>query len=185
MELGNVAAFLAIDRHGGFTRAAEALHLSQPATSRRVQLLERELGAPLFDRIPRGVVLTDAGRAFLPHAEAMLASLHDGIDAVDAVRGTSTGTVTLALVGTLASTALTDRLRQFRDAHPGIDLRLRTALSVEVSALVRRGDATLGLRYEDDPDPELVSTPVDAEPLVPVCAADHPLAGARRVAPGA
>ncbi len=185
MELDHVEAFLAIARHGGFTRAAEQLHLSQPATSRRIQLLERELGAPLFERIPAGVVLTEAGRAFLPHAEALLASLRDGIDAVDAVRGATTGTVTLALVGTLASTALTGRLRQFRDAHPGIDLRLRTALSVEVSALVRRGDATLGLRYEPDPDPDLACTAAGEERMVPVCAPGHPLAGARRVTPAA
>src|SRR5688500_14281781 len=185
MELANVEAFLAVVRHGGFTRASEQLHLSQPATSRRIQLLEAELGAPLFERIPAGVVLTDAGAAFLPHAELLLAALRDGIDAVDAVRGSEHGTVTLALVGTLASTALTARLRRFRDAHPGIDLRLRTALSVEVSALVRRGDATLGLRYEADPDDDLVSLPVHDEPLVPVCAPGHPLAGARRVAPAA
>jgi DNA-binding transcriptional LysR family regulator len=174
-----------LDHVGGFTRAASSLHLSQPAISRRIQLLETELGAPLFERIPAGVLLTDAGRAFLPHAELLLAALRDGVDAVEAVRGASTGTVTLALVGTLASTALTERLRRFRDAHPGIDLRLRTALSVEVSALVRRGDATLGLRYEPDPDPDLVSTPVEQERMVPVCAPDHPLAAARRVAPAA
>ena len=185
MELANVEAFLAVARHGGFTRAAAGLHLSQPATSRRIQLLEAELGAPVFERIAAGVLLTDAGRAFLPHAELLLASLRDGIDAVDAVRGTRTGTVTLALVGTLASTALTERLRRFRDAHPGVDLRLRTALSVEVSALVRRGDATLGLRYEPDPAPDLVSVHVHDERLVPVCAAAHPLARARRVAPSA
>jgi DNA-binding transcriptional LysR family regulator len=183
VELDHVEAFLAIVRHGGFTRAASALHLSQPATSRRIQLLERELGAPLFERIPAGVVLTEAGRAFLPHAEALLASLRDGIDAVEAVRGTRTGTVALALVGTLASTGLAEQLQAFRDAHPDVDVRLRTALSMEVSALVRRGDATLGLRYEADPDPALVSTPVREERLVPVCAPGHPLAGTRRVTP--
>lgn len=74
---------------GWFRRAASALHLSQPAISRRVHLLEGELGAPVFDRIRSGVVLTDAGRAFLPHAEALLASMRDGIDAV-AVRASLT-----------------------------------------------------------------------------------------------
>jgi DNA-binding transcriptional LysR family regulator len=185
VELAHVEAFLAIVRRGGFGRASASLHLSQPAISRRVHLLERELGAPLFERIHAGVVLTDAGRAFLPHAEALFASMRDGIDAVDALRGTSRGAVTLAMVGTLASTTLTACLRRFRETSPAIDLRIRTALSAEVSALVRRGDATLGLRYEVDPHPDLVSSTIHHEPLVPVCAADHRLARARRVDPGA
>jgi DNA-binding transcriptional LysR family regulator len=181
MELDHVEAFVAIVRRGGFTRASATLHLSQPAISRRVHLLERELGAPLFERIRGGAVLTEAGRAFLPHAEALLASMRDGIEAVGALRGADRGTVTLAVVGTLASTSLTARLRRFRDTYPAIDLRVRTALSREVSELVRRGDATLGLRYDADPHPDLVSIPVHDEPMVPVCAPHHRLARARRV----
>jgi DNA-binding transcriptional LysR family regulator len=181
VELDHVEAFVAIVRRGGFTRASATLHLSQPATSRRIHLLERELGAPLFERIRTGVVLTEAGRAFLPHAEALLASLRDGIEAVDALRRPDRGAVTLAVVGTLASTSLTGRLRSFRDTCPGVDLRLRTALSPEVSALVRRGEATLGLRYGGDPHADLVSTPIRSEPLVPVCSVHHPLARRRRV----
>ena len=185
MELDHVEAFVTIVRGGGFTRAAATLHVSQPAISRRVRLLEHELGAPLFERIRTGVVLTDAGRAFLPHAEGLLASIRDGIEAVGALRGGSRGSVTLAVVGTLASTGLTERLRRFREAHPGVDLRIRTALSAEVSQLVRRGDAVLGLRYGVDRDPDLVSTKIHDEPLVPVCAARHRLARARRVEPRA
>jgi len=171
-----VEAFLAIARNGGFTRGSAALHLSQPATSRRIKLLEAELGAPLFDRLGRGVTLTEAGRAFLPHAQALLASMRDGIDAVNAVRGTGQGTVTLALVGTLASSSLTARLSRLCQEHPGLDLRLRTALSAEISALVLRGDAALGLRYGTDPDPGLVSVIIHRERLVPVCPPGHPLA---------
>jgi len=176
MELDHVEAFVAIVRHGGFTRASAALHLSQPAVSRRIGLLETELGAPLFERLPGGPLLTEAGRVFLPHAEALLASMRDGAEAVAALSG-ETGAVTLALVGTLAGTALTARLKRFREEHPRVDLRVRTALSAEVSALVRRGDANLGLRYHGDP--ELDSEVVYEEPMLPVCAVDHPLAGAR------
>jgi DNA-binding transcriptional LysR family regulator len=181
MELDHVEAFVAIVRRGGFTRAVATLHLSQPAISRRVHLLEQELGAPLFERVRSGVILTDAGHAFLPHAEALLASMHDGIEAVGALRGATRGTVTLAIVGTLASTGLTERLRRFREAHPTIDLRIRTALSAEVSELVRRGDATLGLRYGNDPHPELVSIKTHDEPMIAVCSRHHRLARARRV----
>jgi DNA-binding transcriptional LysR family regulator len=185
VELDQIEAFVTIVRKGGFTRAAAALHLSQPAISRRVRLLEDAVGAPLFERIRSGAVLTDAGRAFLPPAEALLAAMRDARDAVAALQAADRGAVTLALVGTLAGSPLTAALRRFRDARPGVDLRLRTALSAEVSALVRRGDATLGLRYGVDSHPDLLSTTLHDEPLVPVCAPHHRLARARRVRPAA
>src|SRR5262245_14165242 len=169
MELDHVEAFVAIARCGSFTRASSSLHLSQPAISRRIRLLEQELGAAVFERMRKGVILTEAGDAFLPHAEGLLATMRDGIEAVGALREASQGTVTLALVGTLASTTLTGLLRRFREKHLAIDLRIRTALSAEVSAVVRRGDATLGLRYGSDPHPDLVSSVVHDEPMVPVC----------------
>jgi DNA-binding transcriptional LysR family regulator len=120
MELDQVEAFVAIVRGGGFTRAASILHLSQPAVSRRVELLERALGAPLFERMRSGAILTEAGRAFLPHAEGLLACMRDGVDAVRALHEVDRGTITLALVGTLASTTLTACLQRFRDAHPRV-----------------------------------------------------------------
>src|SRR2546428_3151159 len=140
MELDHVEAFVAIVRRGGFTRAATTLHLSQPAISRRVHLLERELGAPLFERIRGGAVLTDAGRAFLPHAEALLASMRDGIEAVGALRGGDRGAVRLAVVGTPASTTLTQRRRRVPERFPAIDLRGTTPPSRATSQPVRPRD---------------------------------------------
>jgi DNA-binding transcriptional LysR family regulator len=99
------------------------------------------------------------------------------------VEGADRGAITLALVGTLASTPLTACLQGFREAYPRIQLRLRTALSDEVSALVRRGDATLGLRYGTDPHPDLVSAIIHDEPRLVVCSPRHRLARARTVDP--
>ncbi len=183
VEIDQVQAFVAVVRGGGFTRAAVILHLSQPAVSRRLVLLERELGAPLFERIRSGVILTEAGRTFLPHAEGLLACMRDGLDSVRALHQVDRGTITLALVGTLASTTLTGCLQRFRDAHPRVELRLRTALSQEVSVLVRRGDATLGLRYGADPHPEMLAVPIYDEPMMVVCSPRHRLARRRRVSP--
>ena len=185
MQTDQVQAFVAIVRGGGFTRAASLLHLSQPAVSRRLELLERELGAPLFERTRTGVILTEAGKTFLPHAEALLACMRDGLDSVRALQQVDRGAITLALVGTLASTTLTGCLQRFRDAHPRVQLRLRTALSQEISALVRRGDATLGLRYGGDPHPEMLSRTIYDEPMMVVCSPRHRLAHRRHVAPAA
>jgi len=177
-----IEAFVAVVRFGGFTRAAEGLHLSQPALSRRIGLLEHELGQAVFERGRSGARLTDAGEVFLPHAEAALASARDGAAAVRALAQGDVGRVTLAIVGTLASTGLTARLAGFRAAHPGLQLLLRTGGSAEVSGLVRRGEVAVGLRYFADPSPDLVSREVAREPLVVVAGAGHPLAGRRRIA---
>jgi DNA-binding transcriptional LysR family regulator len=185
VELDQVEAFVAIVRGGGFTRAAVLLHLSQPAVSRRLELLEHELGVPLFERTPKGVLLTEAGRTFLPHAEGLLSSMRDGIESVRALQQPDRGAITLAIVGTLASTTLTGCLQRFHDQHPRVELRLRTALSQEISMLVRRGDATLGLRYGGDPHPEMSAVAVCDETMIVVCSPRHRLARRRRIAPAA
>jgi DNA-binding transcriptional LysR family regulator len=179
MSIDEIAAFVSIARLGGFARAAGALHRSQPAISRRIEMLEAELGARLFERVPGGVVLTEPGRAFLPYAESVLAGIQDGVEAVRELERGERGSIALALVGTLASTRLSTVLRQFARRHPGVEVGLRTATSQEVSDLVRRGEATLGLRYFADDDSSLQCEPVMDEALVVACAPDHPLAGKR------
>jgi DNA-binding transcriptional LysR family regulator len=183
MEMIEVEAFVTIAEYGTFTRAAAALHCSQPAVSRRMELLERELGAPLFERVHSGVRLTEAGAAFLPHAQRVLAAVRDGAAAVRETIDEDTGTIALALIGTLASTQLTAQLQRFRTEHPQVRLVLHTARSNEVSELVLRGDATLGLRYFADPHREIVSHPMHDEPLVIACSARSRLAGAGRLEP--
>ena len=129
------------------------------------------------DRV--GSVLTEAGRTFLPYAEAVLAALKDGAQAVRALQGTDHGVASLAIVGTLAGTTIVEQLRRFSARHRNARLELRTANSFEVSDLVRRGDVSLGLRYFADPSPELVSQQIAEETLVVVCSAQHKWSGKR------
>jgi DNA-binding transcriptional LysR family regulator len=177
MDIDEIQTFLAIVELGGFTRAARRLHRSQPAISRRLGILEHELGAPLFERLRGRARLTEAGRAFLPHAEAALASLRDGRDAVRGLQAGIEGTLSLALVGTLADTRIVDVLRRFRVQSKKVRLELRTASSREVTDLVRRGEATLGLRYFTSDRPELVSLDAGSEAMLVVAAPGHRLAG--------
>jgi DNA-binding transcriptional LysR family regulator len=174
MDSDGLATFLAVHRLGAITRAATAMHLSQPAMSRRLTTLERELGVPLFERVTNGMTLTDAGRALLPYAESVVAGLEDAAAAVEAVRSDPAGPVSLALVGTLAGTHLTEILKGFARRQPRIRVNLRTATSREVSDLVRRADVTLGLRYAADPDPHLTYEHLYDERLVLVGPPDHP-----------
>jgi DNA-binding transcriptional LysR family regulator len=171
--------FLIVYRRGGISNAAKALHRSQPAISRRIALLEEELGVPLFERIAGRTVLSDAGKVMVPYAERAVAAAEDAENAVRALMHSNSGPVALAVVGTLAGGGLAAIMKQFAREHPGVDLTLRTATSGEVSGLIRRGEATIGLRYDVSRSDELEYERLFTEPLQVVCAPDHPRAGSR------
>jgi len=181
MDSDALNTFLVVHRRGGISHAAKALHRSQPAISRRIALLEQELGVPLFERIAGKTRLSDAGRVMVPYAERAVAAAQDAENAVRALSRDNSGPVALAVTGTLAGERLSKVLKRFARQHPDVQLSLRTATSAEVSDLIRRGEATIGLRYDRDRSRDLDCEVLFAEPLQVVCAPDHPLAG-RRVA---
>lgn len=176
MDSEALETFVTIHHANGFSRAAEILGRSQPAISRRIALLEGELGVPVFERAAGGVVLSEAGGVLLPHAERVLAALHDAQSAIEAMRTGAAGRVALVTVGTLAGSNLTAVLKRFTADHPGIDLSISTATSAEVSELVRRGEAMIGLRYLLDVAPDLVCEHIASETMAVACAPEHPFA---------
>ena len=181
MDSDALKTFLTVHRRGGVSHAARALHRSQPAISRRIALLEDELGVPLFERIAGRTRLSDAGRVMVPYAERAVAAALDAENAVRALAQRNVGPVSLAVVGTLAGGRLSDIFRRFARECPDVELAMRTATSAEVSDLIRRGDATIGLRYDIDRSRDLDHERLASERLRVVCAPDHRLAG-RRVA---
>jgi DNA-binding transcriptional LysR family regulator len=181
MDSDALNTFLTVHRRGGISSAARALHRSQPAISRRIALLEQELGVPLFERIAGRTMLSGAGRVMVPYAERAVAAAQDAENAVRALAKPDSGPVALAVVGTLAGGRLSRIMKRFASRHPDVDLTLRTATSAEVSDLVKRGEATIGLRYDRDRSRDLDCELLFAERLQVVCALDHRRAG-RRVA---
>ncbi|MBP2321344.1 DNA-binding transcriptional LysR family regulator [Kibdelosporangium banguiense] len=177
MTLDEIETFVCIAEVGGFTEASRRLHRSQPAVSRRIHELEQSLDAVLFERAGRRVTLTEAGRALLPYAEAALAAVRDG---ERAVRDRTVGALTfrLAIVGTLADSHIVDALRAFTARFDEVTVDLRTATSREVSALVRSGEADLGLRYHPDTDPKLESIPLGDEKLYVIVPPAHRITAA-------
>jgi DNA-binding transcriptional LysR family regulator len=133
------------------------------------------LDVVLFERLGRSISLTEAGQALLPHAEAALAAARDGDRAArDAATGAAgTHTLRLAIVGTLADSHLVDALRTFEARFENCSVELRTATSREVSALVRSGEAHVGLRYFADTHPKINAIPLATEKLLVVVPANH------------
>jgi DNA-binding transcriptional LysR family regulator len=174
-----IDTFLAIHRTGSISAASEALHLSQPAVTRRLQTLERRLGAPLFDRTRGGLRLSAAGEVLLPHAERGAAAERDGLEALaDQARG-GAGRVTIGVVGSLAGRWLSDVIGRVLTTHPGVDLALSTATSLQLRDHVLRGDLALGIGYARPTDAELEVRELFQEVLVVVGAPTHPCARTR------
>ena len=172
-------AFLTIAELGSFTRASRRLGRTQPAISRRIHQLEERVGTTLFDRAGRRVGLSEAGEILLPHAERAIAAVRDGVRAVRERREPGPTTLKLAIVGTLADSHLVDALRAFEEQHGERRVEIATSTSREVSALVKRGDAHLGLRYFSDPDAALASRRLGEERLVLIVSAGHRLRQSR------
>jgi DNA-binding transcriptional LysR family regulator len=179
MDSDALNTFLMVHHRGGISNAAKALHRSQPAISRRIALLEQELGMPLFERVAGRTMLSDAGRVMVPYAERAVAAAQDAENAVRALARPNSGPVALAVVGTLAGGQLSAILKRFAREHPDVKLTLRTSTSADVSDLIRRGEATIGLRYDQDRSSDLDCELLFAERLQVVCAPDHARAGRR------
>ena len=188
MELRQLAYFLAIAEERSFTRAAQRIPIAQPAISQQIHRLESELSEKLFVRDRRGVRLTPAGEALLPHAQAMLASAGHAREAVAAVSGLLRGRLAAGFVQPLPGRRFTGLLGAFHQKHPGIELRLIEDETGALLAGLAAGEldvALIGLGSYDRLPPGVASWLVAREPAVAVVSAGHPLAGRGSIALGA
>ncbi|HWC37442.1 MAG TPA: LysR family transcriptional regulator, partial [Acidimicrobiales bacterium] len=146
MDLRRLTLFLAVADNGGFSRAADALGMSQPAVSQAVRELEGELGAVLFHRLGRSVQLTAAGNALVGPARQALRDVDTGRAAVRAVAGLAAGQLDLCALPTLAVHPLGPIVGSFRRAHPGIQVVLSAPEdTASLINLVRSGRSELGM----------------------------------------
>jgi DNA-binding transcriptional LysR family regulator len=159
MDMDQIRTFVAVARGRSFSGAAATWHRSQPAISRRIELLEREFDIALFERLRGGSILTDAGAAFPPYPEIVLAAAADGAETLRAGRQGETGKIPLALVGKLANAALTNTLRQFEKQYPEVRLATRQ----RHAGLPPRLDDDLGVTLRIGEIRERAGNPVDAD----------------------
>ncbi len=165
------------------TRAAESLNLAQSAASAAVAALEARHGTKLFNRVGRGIELTEAGTLFLVDARAVLARAELAERTLEDLGGLKRGTLSVQASQTIASYWLPRHLVAFRKAHPGIDIKLSVGNTAQVAAAVHSGEAELGFVEGLVEDPSLKAEPVARDQLVIVVGPDHPWANARRVGP--
>ena len=176
MDVPRLEAFLEVARLGSMRAAARSLHLGQPALSARIVALEDELGARVFERTKRGVRLTLAGRALVPHAERVLEAIDAGRSAVSQVEQGDDGELVIAAAGAINSSLVPELVARFRRYHPGVHLYVHTGSAERIVELVAFGSAQLGLVREAAPsrDPRLTVTPLYEEWLMLTARPEHP-----------
>jgi len=124
MEVHQLRYFCAVARHGTFTRASKAEHIAQPSLSQQILKLEAELGARLFDRLPRSAKLTVFGKAFLPKAERILRDLEEARTELRDMSGNQTGEVVVGIIPTIAAYLLPRLLNNFTVRHPPVTIKI-------------------------------------------------------------
>lgn len=187
LQLSWLRAFLAVYDTGSFTAAGKRVHRAQSRVSGQIAQLELHLGVQLFVRGRSGAVLTEAGRAFLPYAQAVLRQVEAGVAAVASRDGVPRGRVTVATYPGASARFLAPFIKVFCDRHPQAHVEVRDALGHDPEASVVHGDVDLAIRAEDPPTTAPRSS-VDLrllfrEPIVCLLPAEHPAAAAASVTP--
>jgi len=178
MDIQELEAFWWIAKTGSFNRAAEKLYLTQPSVTARIQTLEKELGQPLFERKPRGVRLTDAGRVLLPHAERVLQDLRKAKQAVSDLGSATGGTLMVGSALTTSTYALPEVLARFKAAFPAVEVAVRTGRSQQIQQMVLEDTVPLGFVHSHlVTHPDIEAVPMGSEAIVLVSYPGHPLAG--------
>jgi DNA-binding transcriptional LysR family regulator len=180
-DLQDLQAFAAAAELGNFRKAAEAVHISQPAFSRRIDKLEAALGVRLIDRNTRSMNLTAIGRDFARKVRTLLDDLDETLLGIGEVGGARMGEVTIACVPSAVYYFLPQVLRSYHERYPRIRIRVHDASANEVLQVVASGEADFGVNFMGSEEPGIEFQSILEERFVAACRRDHPLARKRRI----
>ncbi len=183
MEMRQLRYFLAVGEEQHFGRAARHLRIAQPSISRQIQNLERELGFELFERHPRSVTITEAGKVFLDAARHTLQEINYATERAKRIALGQSGTLRIGFVESISWQGIVpDSLRDFRERQPDVELQLKSLRSLEQIAAIHSGslDAGFGLPFAN-PDHGLAELQVGVIKHVLAVAKGHPLTKMKRI----
>ncbi|SHL88749.1 LysR family transcriptional regulator [Vreelandella subglaciescola] len=176
MDTQSLQAFLAVANCQSFSRAAEQLHLTQPAISKRIAVLENQVNSRLFDRIGRRITLTEAGQLLLPRAQHILLAVDDSRRTLANLSGQVGGQLSLATSHHIGLHRLPPLLRRYTQHHPDVHMALRFLDSEQAYQSVLDGTLEIAIvTLAPEPHEQLEVVPVWVDRMCFVCAADHPL----------
>ena len=176
MEFHQLRYFVAVAEEGSFSRAAAKVRVAQPSLSQQIRKLEAEMGQPLFDRLPRSVVLTEAGRCLIDYARQILASIGDARRCVDEVKGEIAGKVAVGAIPTIAPYVLPELVVTFQKHYPDVTLEIVEDVTDGITRRIEAGELDVALASTCRPGPSLRRESLGAEPLLVLVPEGHSLA---------
>jgi LysR family transcriptional regulator, transcription activator of glutamate synthase operon len=181
MELRHLTYFIAVAQKLNFSRAAESLHVAQPAISQQIRALEEQLGVRLFDRMGKRIALTRAGEVLLPHAYGILAAVELAANEVRELGELTRGNASLGAPPTVSTHMLPSRLTQFHSLFPGLEVSLREAGTESLLSAVAEGQLDLAIVASDGLPSVVERAPFLDEDYVLAVSVMHPLSRQRTV----
>lgn len=183
MNLNQLATFRRVVETKNFTRAAEALHLTQPAVTQQIQALEDELGERLFDRMGRSVYVTQAGQILNEYAARILDLFAECRTAMADLKGLTRGRIAIGAGLTLSIFMLPEILRPYRSEHPEIEIAVSTGTTRQVMELVLANTVDVGLVTGPTSHPDLVIATLYEDEMVLMVYPEHPFARKGQIVP--
>ncbi|HIP67379.1 MAG TPA: LysR family transcriptional regulator [Chromatiales bacterium] len=182
MDIAALQAFTQVAETGSFSNAAERLHITQPAISKRIATLEQQFNTKLFDRIGRKIQLTEAGRTLMPKARTILQELEESKRLINDLSGEIQGPLRLATSHHIGLHRLPPILRKFRRHHPGVSLDLHFMDSEDACRLIEKGDLEIGIvTLPTTKFSNLKTEKLWDDPLAFVCHPEHPLCTGQKI----
>jgi LysR family transcriptional regulator, cyn operon transcriptional activator len=179
MLLRHIRYLLAVAEHRNFTRAADALHVSQPTLSQQIRQLEEMLGAQLFDRSGRTVKLTDAGEAYVRYAQRALQDLEAGKRAIHDVQELSRGSLRLAVTPTFTAYLIGPLLEKYNRRYPALTLHIVEMPQERMETLLSEDAIDVGIAFSDVQSVDIEAQELLVEPLAMMVGKAHPYARSR------
>ena len=176
MEIHQLRYFVAVAEEGSFSRAAAKVRVAQPSLSQQIRKLEAEVGQPLFDRLPRSVVLTEAGHCLIDYARQILASIVDARRCVDEFKGEVAGELAVGAIPTIAPYVLPGLVRTFQQHYPQVALEIVEDVTERITRRVEAGELDVALASTCQTSPTLRRESLGNEPLLALVPEGHPLA---------
>lgn len=181
MELKQLEYFMTLSQELHFTRAAEKLGITQPSLSQQIRLLEHEIGTPLFDRIGKKTMLTEAGRALLHHGYNVFHELSQARAVISELQGLKRGTLKIGALLTVVNYLLPPTVMGFHHSYPNIELSVLGLRTGDIYNGLLQNELDLGIVFLPMEHEDLETIPLYKQNLALAVAADHPIAEAEFV----
>jgi len=181
MEIHQLRYFVAVADEGSFSRAAAREHVAQPSLSQQIRKLEAEIGQRLFDRLPRSIVLTEAGKCLLDYARKILTGIADARRCVDDLKNEVAGQLTIGALPTIAPYVLPALIGKFRKRYPRVALEIVEDTTARLASRLEEGTVDLALASTCDHRGPLERLSLGEEELLLLLPNDHRLATKQKI----